>query len=46
MKSDDKKDKLSESNKSIRENSGNANNFFLTSIKWLTSLKKHGKKVV
>ena len=46
MKSNDKKDKLNENNKSIRENSGNAKNFFLTSIKWLTSLKKHGTKVV
>ena len=38
--------KINENNKSIKENSGNAKIFFLTSIKWLTSLKKHGKKVV
>ena len=38
--------KINENNKSIKENSGNAKNFFLTSIKWLASLKKDGKKVV
>ena len=39
------KDELSENSRDIRENSGNAQNFFFlifVYIKWLKSLKRHG----